>query len=79
MSDTYKIFEISDDLPTVDALEPITAVNTLGEALAALELRAAETEKAADRFLVQRNDEPPMTIDEVREKLISEDRLGFRP
>jgi hypothetical protein len=79
MADTYKIFELSENSPTDRSLEPIATVNTLGEALAALDLRAADQAGSTNRFLVQRNDEPPMTIDEIRNKLISGDKVGFRP
>lgn len=79
MSDTYKLFEIPEDSPNDHPLEPIATVNTLGEALAALDLRAVDKSRAANRFLVQRNDEPPMTIEEIRDRLLSEDKVGFRP
>lgn len=50
MSDTYKLFQISENAPSDHALEPIATVNTLGEALAALNLRTVDKNGAANRF-----------------------------
>jgi hypothetical protein len=78
MSNTYKLFEVSADWTTESTVEPFATVGTLGEALATLELRAADPNRMTDRFLVQRDDEPPMTLEEIRDKLISEDKVGYR-
>ncbi len=70
--------KVSADWTTESTVEPFATVGTLGEALATLELRAADPNRMTDRFLVQRDDEPPMTLEEIRDKLISEDKVGYR-
>lgn len=78
MSDMYSLFEMTggpSDKGT--AGDPIATVNTLGEAVATLELRVAVPGVAANRFLLQKNDKPLLTLQEARARLISENKLGL--
>ena len=80
MSGTYKLFEMtSEPLSEDKAGDPITSVNTLGEAVATLELRAADPSATTNRFLIQKNDEPLLTLEEARARLKSEDNIDLSP